>query len=480
MVGVIGMVVGAAVVSLAMQAIEPLALAINQQVYRMFPIRVPGAADLIDLYYKGFISEAQFYDAMKANGLDYEYAKNLYDSQVQIFNAADSVTAWRRGIIDEDTLYTNLHKLRYTQEDIDRVISLTEYYPNPSDLVRFAVREVYSPQIAQQYGLFEDFPEEFIQAAAKAGLPEEQAKNYWGAHWELPSISQAFEMYHRRIINEEELNTLLRSQDVMPYWRERLTSMAYSPLTRVDVRRMYGLGVLDRDGVYNAYLDHGYSPENAELMTNFTIKYETNEDFGITRSTVLKSYKKGLITQDQAVSYLAQLGYAENTIELHMQQTEYDMYEEDAELYVDNLVLLYRLGAMTIDQLKTSLLSLDLPGAYVDKIVNKEKVSTSKKLKLPTKTELEKWLELKIINETEYSNAMTRLGYQEEDIIKYLQAYTMLEDTSKKEYMTVAIYQRWLKAGIMSTSTFRETLTEMNVSESDIERLIQEAQQANG
>jgi hypothetical protein len=135
---------------------------------------------------------------------------------------------------------------------------------------------------------------------------------------------------------------------------------------------------------------------------------------------------------------------------------------------------------MTIDQLKTSLLSLDLPGAYVDKIVNKEKVSTSNKIKLPTKAELEKWLELKIINETEYSNAMTRLGYQEEDIIKFLQAYTKLEDTSKKEYMTVAIYQRWLKAGIMSTSTFRETLTEMNVSESDIERLIQEAQQANG
>lgn len=471
----IGAIIGAAAVSLAMQAIEPLANLINQNVYRVFPNRLPGIADLIDLLYKGEISTDSYYDLMRAQGLNSDYADILYKSQVQLLNAADSVSAWRRGIIDEDTLYDNLRKNHYTDSDIQNIIQLTEYFPSPSDLIRFAVREVYNEQIAHQYGLFEDRSEKYIAEAAKAGLQEEQAMNYWAAHWELPSITQAFEMFHRRIINQEDLFRLLKALDVMPYWRERLTQMAYSPLTRVDVRRMYGLGVLDREGVYNAYLDHGYSPDNAELMTQFTIKYETNEDYGITRTTVLKSYKKGLISEQEARQYLAQLGYAENTIDLHMQQAEYDMYEEDIDLYVDNLVQLYRLGSLTLSDLQTALNGLDLPSAYVTKVVNKERIATANKVKVPSKADIEQWLTLKVINETEYSNYMKRLGYLETDIAKYLQAFTIVTDTESKEHLSVTIYQRWLVSGIISEDLFTQTLIEMKYSQADIQRFIQEA-----
>ena len=52
-------------------------------------------------------------------------------------------------------------------------------------------------------------------------------------------------MLHRGVIDTAELDMLLRAQDVMPFWRDRLTAIAYRPLTRVDVRRMYKQGVLN-------------------------------------------------------------------------------------------------------------------------------------------------------------------------------------------------------------------------------------------
>ncbi|GAH93918.1 unnamed protein product, partial [marine sediment metagenome] len=44
-------------------------------------------------------------------------------------------------------------------------------------------------------------------------------------HWSLPSPSQGFEMLHRGVIDEAELNMLLRALDIMPFWREKLTKV---------------------------------------------------------------------------------------------------------------------------------------------------------------------------------------------------------------------------------------------------------------
>ncbi|GAH79863.1 unnamed protein product, partial [marine sediment metagenome] len=74
--------------------------------------------------------------------------------------------------------------------------------------------------------------------AGKKGLSKEWSERYWAAHWNLPSPQQGFEMLHRGVINVSELNMLLRALDVMPFWRDKLTAIAFRRLTRVDIRRM--------------------------------------------------------------------------------------------------------------------------------------------------------------------------------------------------------------------------------------------------
>lgn len=447
---------------------------ISQTTFSFMPNRVPNIAEAILLRYRNIISKSDYDVICKRNGFSSEISQNMFDSQVKLLNETDLISAWRRGIITEDKLEKDLSKLQYTAEDIENIKKVSEYYPSPSDLVRFAVREVYSPEIVKTYGLTEDFPQEFLDAAYKAGLTEEQAKNYWAAHWELPSILQGFEMLHRGVITQDELNTLLRTHDVMPYWREKLTQISYNPLTRVDVRRMYALGVLDRAGVKKSYLDIGYSEENAELMTDFTIKYESNEDAGLTRSSITSAYKKGLITGEQFTEYLQRLGYADETIQFYAELTDFEIYNEEMDSLVESITQQVDLGVYTIEEANIMLTSLDLPSVYVSTIVNKLKLKQTVKAKIPSKSDVENWLKLNIINEKTYSDYMVKQGYSESDIVKYLEEINIEVDTSKIKYQPVKTYQRWLTLGIMSEDAFKLTLKEMLVSNTDIERYIAE------
>ncbi|GAH25686.1 unnamed protein product, partial [marine sediment metagenome] len=101
---------------------------------------------------------------------------------------------------------------------------------------------------------------------------------------------------------------LLRALDVMPFWRDKLTGIAYRRLTRVDVRRMYKAGVLTREEVYEAYLQHGYTDENAKRMTEFTVQWAMPKEASITRSDILSAYKNRMIDRTMASDLLADMG----------------------------------------------------------------------------------------------------------------------------------------------------------------------------
>ncbi|GAI69295.1 unnamed protein product, partial [marine sediment metagenome] len=92
------------------------------------------------------------------------------------------------------------------------------------------------------------------------------------------SILQGFEMLHRDVITPEQLNSLFMATDIMPWWREKLQAISYSPLTRVDVRRVFKMGIIDREQVYRTYLDLGYNEEKAEWLTSFTEMQNTEQD----------------------------------------------------------------------------------------------------------------------------------------------------------------------------------------------------------
>lgn len=462
------------IISFVAKAYPPFGRFAEQLLNQTWTNNLPDPHTLSQILMTRLITYDDYAKQMSKLGFDDNFAMHYSKLATQWLSGIDYVSAWRRELISEDELNTSLRALRYTDEDIELIKKVSEYFPTPSDLVRFAVREVYSPEIAQRFGLFEDLPEDFLKESYKAGLSEEQAKNYWASHWELPSAQMGFEMLHRRIIDEEDLKLLLRALDVMPFWREKLIQLSYNPLTRVDVRRMYSLGVLDRDDVYNAYLDEGYSPENAEKLTNFTILYENEEMTGMTRSTIIDAFKDGIITLVELQNYLAKLNYPSEVVEFYVNQAQYEKALLDIKAYADDLAEQFQAGILTLDELRSELHQLDIPASFIDTIINRVIRQKAKRVKPPSLNDAREFLRVGIINDTEFTSILRRLGYRDEDIQRYLMYESFSKDTTKKRYLNVNTYVRWVSQNIMTYDDFVKTLTEMGYTEEDITKLLRE------
>lgn len=238
--------------------------------------------------------------------------------------------------------------------------------PPLGDIITMAVREAFSPEIASRFGQYEDYPDELTGWAEKKGLTKDWAERYWAAHWSLPSPQQGFQMLHRGVIDRNELNMLLRALDIMPYWRDRLTEIAYRPLTRVDVRRMYKEGVLDEAEVNEAYLQQGYNEENAGRMTLFTVRQTLSSLAKFTSTDVLNAYTKRMISESEARSLLSDLGLKYDAVNHVMSTADYKREWDFTESKIAGIRNLYRKREYDENRTRSELLKLALPSDQVD------------------------------------------------------------------------------------------------------------------
>ncbi|MEM2567264.1 MAG: hypothetical protein QXH20_02180 [Candidatus Bathyarchaeia archaeon] len=271
----------------------------------------------------GLVGMGEFEENAANLGIPSHVAKAAFATIRRFATPEEIAEGYLRGVITEEQHDAALRLMGYSDFDISVKKALYWRIPSPTDLIRMAVREVFTPEVAEKFGQYEDFPEVFKELAKKLGISEFWAKAYWAAHWELPSATQGFEMFHRRIITEEELKMLLRALDVMPFWRDKLIQLSYNVIPRVDLRRMYMMGILTEEDVYERYLDLGYKPEDARAMTEWTIRYYAPDDESeledyraLTRDIIVKAYKKGLITRPEAFSRLVGVKYKEDDAEL--------------------------------------------------------------------------------------------------------------------------------------------------------------------
>jgi hypothetical protein len=245
-------------------------------------------------------------------------------------------------------------------------------YPIPpiQDIITMAVREAFTPAIAQRFGQYEDLPPAFIEHAQHKGLTREWAERYWAAHWNLPSITQGFEMLHRGIISNDELQLLLRALDVMPFWRNKLIQMSYNPLTRVDVRRMFGLGVLDESGVLKAYKDLGYNDDNAKRMQDFTIRQTRQTLSKFTPTNVISAYTNRLIDSGQARSLLREIVGSDKEVNYILQSADNKREWTEKEERTKAIANLYKKGLRNEAQTIADLHAIGLPTDHITNLID--------------------------------------------------------------------------------------------------------------
>lgn len=413
---------GIIVIMLLLQGVSgPLAIA-HERAKQAFNINMPSKlmsdADQLVAALRGLKPGSDVLRELRATGYSEEDARIMFDLRRQLMPPGELLVWWLRGILSESELDNLLAISGVSEDDAARLKQAAFFIPPAQDLITMAVRDVFDPATAEKFGQFEDFPEAFAQWAAKQGISEEWARNYWAAHWHLPSPNQGFEMFQRGIITESELKMLLKSLDVMPFWRDKLINLSFNTLTRVDVRRMHQLGVLDREAMKRAYLDMGYSPEHAEQLTAFTerlnapkIAADETQLEQTSRNSILSFYESGVIPRERAHVLLVGLGASDEVAELYLELADMKAELEERRLELDTIIAQEAAGIISFDMAVARIGELGFSALEQQKAIAKMEARLTKGIKLPTRTELDAMHAHKIITDELYMDTLERLGY---------------------------------------------------------------------
>jgi len=354
-----------------------------------------------------------------------------------LLSPSEILEAHRRGIIpDRETRDRFLAYYGISTFLIGVLDQLQWYVPSAADVIRFGVREVYTPEVVKRFQMDEGF-DEIVKVAERdlraAGLDTETFRKYWRAHWELPSFTQGVEMFRRGIITYDDLKLLLRTLDVMPFWQDKLIQLSYEIPTRVDIRRMHKLGLISDEELVSYYRKLGYTEEDAQKLAEFTIIYNqdpewterTGQDEILreyrekARKEVVQAYIDGIVTEEQARDELREIGLVEEAIEYEISLAKYDRAKKLFSSVVSALGTAYRRGLVSESEVYEKLGAFNLPSQYIAHLIDVWNIQAMEKPKEPTKTDIIDWFKKELIDEDTAKKLLLGLGYE----MKYVELY---------------------------------------------------------
>lgn len=316
---VAGLAAGAAAVasalSLASIATAPVEELARQAAWQLAPNRLIDIGTVTDLSVRRMMPFEDVVKYAAANGYNRTQLEHLIQLRYTRADAQTIIAASYRDPSIAAFSETLLTQLGYSGFDQKIIRTAAAFLPGPADLIRFLVRDIYTPTIVDQFGLYDNYPPAFTPLAAQQGMSEQTARDYWAAHWTLPSLTQGFTMLQQHQIKEADLRLILRANDTLQKFVDPLIAISYTPLGRIDIRRFNALGLLDGEDLICAYEANGYNRANAELSAQWTVKYnaQVKKEYknpytaGVV-SHVLSAMTALSITQAEGTKYLTDLG----------------------------------------------------------------------------------------------------------------------------------------------------------------------------
>lgn len=364
--------------------------------------------------------------------------------------------------------------------------------PSPSDLVSMELREVFRDQ-DRAAQLSPPPSETYIALMARHGFSRYHAESYWAAHWALPSITQGFEMYHRLrpgrvpdsiVFDEAALRELLRKQDVLPAYHDQIVATSYEPLTRVDVRRMFKLGVLTKSQVVEAYEDLGYDQVNAAFLADFTEADIRIEEKELSRGDWLAAYRLDLVTEEEFRAALLEMRYttegAEFVIMLENARKDREVQQaqeaRDAKLKAmgRRVRRLSRAGTLDAEEWRAELEDLDLTDTQIDQFFAQYRLPARPAAKDLSRADQLAAFRYGIIPEDELRAALLSSGLDANEATRLIQIEKakMAGRTKQNRELSKSDIISLLKKGIFTQEEAGQRLVDIGYSPQDAAALV--------
>lgn len=285
---------------------------------------------------------------------------------------------------------------------------LTNEIPGPQDLIRFAVREAYSPNLIELFGYHKEVPIQVLPWMKKQGyggttglqIPNGGTDGdgavragdatwfdlYWWAHWELPSLTQGYEMLHRlyptsdygrspvandaNMFTPASLELLQKAQDIPDYWRQRLQAISYHPIDKVDGQRLFDNNLITESDMYHILRQHGHNDTDCKTLLKLAI-LRRQRNLGIdpgkqSLTYVCEYYKLGIVSEDQAVLMLQKQGFDADDTLAFINKCKLEIKGDTVKSTIKTLEQAYYRGIYSYEEIRIELLRNKLNPAVTD------------------------------------------------------------------------------------------------------------------
>lgn len=417
------------------------------------------------------------------------------------------VAAVWRDLLPRDRAAQELRARGFLAEDaLDLQESLAKFVPGPSDIVRFLVRDVADDAIVARFRLDDEFSaklggtgSELLRYARAQGVDESALRYYWRAHWAIPSPTQLGEFWRRLrppesvdparaariglsgrvpawsprsdarlIVNEPDIDAALGQQDILPFWRDKFRAVQFLPLTRVDARRAYDIGVLDIDDVFESLVQDGYSTENAGILAEFAKK---EKQLGVSNSEPAKLYRDGLIDESDARFDLRDLGFDAPVIDRYIERVDRQRLRTAYGLpeFAD-----YVAGIIDETELRLELMDRHYSPTMIDRVIERANLRLRARFRQDCTSSIETRYMLGEFDDDRARRQLVGQGWSEPAAEAIVAGWNCRRSTNDK-LPTVRQLLSFLQEGVITDRQFRDRMQTLRYSDADIDAFIAQA-----
>ena len=397
----------------------------QQSMYRTqaeCPQLMPELEPAIEMFLSGKIDNKELQALTRLNNYCFDPIEKLVEARETRYTTQELLALRMRGQIDEKQWDYEIRRNGYLERDAGtRLWDLHRAIPPMSDLVRMMVRDVADDKIVKKYGWEKQFGDKWTgdvkRWSKEQGINEYIARAYWYAHWQMPAPSQLFEMMHRlsrldpadpAYTDMATIDEAMRVNDWPDYWITRFKAISFRRLTRVDVRRAYMIGSIDRAAVVESYQQLGYTNANANVLADFAETLLINR---LEKSKDVRLYKSGVIDKPEALRRLISDGASHAQATDIVDQVDDELTAEVAEKCAAATKKQFLDGSLTLLQTEAALLGFGIALPRVNHFIAAWTCELVAQDKKPTTAQLCKFKEQGLIADPAFITALEQLGW---------------------------------------------------------------------
>ena len=360
-------------------------------------------------------------------GIEDSQQEIAFDAMRQVPQYAQVLELRNRDLITDVEAIDMFQQSGVSEGDAGLLLKLRFFYPGPADIATLTGREAFEADSIKRFNLDVDFDRIPKEVYEKAGMTAEQMKWYWIAHWQNPGLVQVFQMLHRLRdpnsadhFGEEDMDIFFNLADITPYFRERLKAIAFTPFTRVDIRRMYNTGVLGYNEVVSAYQDIGYEAENAKKMADFTVRLEDFNERDLSKTQVEKLYEIGELSYEEFLDALEAVGYDESEALYVAALKVSSMAADRIDAVIDRAEWEYKRHLIDAAGVNTLLGPAGIKTGRIEQYIEQWDNENVTEQTLPTKADIIGWFDSGIVSQRAAVDLLRKRHYSEINILRYL------------------------------------------------------------